>query len=107
MDLHSLRLLMGRSNLTVLERHLALAGEDVERADIAHSPVDNLLWTERPLGVVKHPRASLSLLVSQAGADLGQAHGIYSLGATRRHWDAELEGERAKALTSRQRVQQH
>ncbi|NLS78689.1 MAG: tyrosine-type recombinase/integrase [Chloroflexi bacterium] len=43
MDLHSLRLLMGHSDLTVLQRYLALAGEDVERAHKAHSPVDNLL----------------------------------------------------------------
>jgi site-specific recombinase XerD len=43
MDLHSLRLLMGHSNLVVLQRYLALAGEDVERAHIAHSPVDRLL----------------------------------------------------------------
>jgi len=43
MDLHSLRLLMGHSNLTVLQRYLALASGDVERAHIAHSPVDNLL----------------------------------------------------------------
>jgi len=43
MDLHSLRLLMGHSDLDVLQRYLALAGEDVERAHEAHSPVDNLL----------------------------------------------------------------
>ena len=43
MYLHSLCLLMGHSNLTVLQRYLALAVEDVERAHIAHSPVDNLL----------------------------------------------------------------
>jgi integrase/recombinase XerD len=43
MDLHSLRLLMGHSDLTILQRYLALAGEDVERAHKAHSPVDNLL----------------------------------------------------------------
>jgi len=43
MDLHSLRLLMGHSDLTVLQRYLALAGEDVERAHRAHSPVDRLL----------------------------------------------------------------
>lgn len=42
-DLHSLRLLMGHSNLTVLQRYLALAGEDVERAHAAHSPADRLL----------------------------------------------------------------
>lgn len=43
MDLHSLRLLMGHSSLAVLQRYLALAGEDVERAHIAHSPADRLL----------------------------------------------------------------
>lgn len=43
MDLHSLRLLMGHSDLTVLQRYLALAGEDIERAHAAHSPADRLL----------------------------------------------------------------
>ena len=43
MDLHSLRMLMGHSSLAVLQRYLALAGEDLERAHIAHSPVDRLL----------------------------------------------------------------
>ena len=43
MDLHSLRVLMGHSTLAVLQRYLALAGEDVERAHAAHSPVDKLL----------------------------------------------------------------
>jgi len=43
MDLHSLRLLMGHSSLDVLQRYLALAGEDIERAHRLHSPVDNLL----------------------------------------------------------------
>ncbi len=43
MDLHSLRLLMGHSTLDVLQRYLALAGEDVERAHKAHSPADRLL----------------------------------------------------------------
>ena len=43
MDLHSLRLLMGHSDLTVLQRYLALSGEDVERAHLAHSPVDRIL----------------------------------------------------------------
>lgn len=43
MDLHSLRLLMGHSSLAVLQRYLALAGEDIERAHRLHSPVDNLL----------------------------------------------------------------
>ncbi|HOG48590.1 MAG TPA: site-specific integrase, partial [Anaerolineae bacterium] len=43
MDLHSLRLLMGHSSLTVLQRYLALTGEDVERAHAAHSPADKLL----------------------------------------------------------------
>jgi len=42
-DLHSLRLLMGHSDLTVLQRYLALAGEDIERAHQAHSPADKLL----------------------------------------------------------------
>jgi integrase/recombinase XerC len=42
-DLHSLRLLMGHSDLTVLQRYLALAGEDIERAHMAHSPADRLL----------------------------------------------------------------
>lgn len=43
MDLHSLRALMGHASLAVLQRYLALAGEDLERAHVAHSPVDNLL----------------------------------------------------------------
>lgn len=43
MDLHSLRLLMGHSDLAVLQRYLALAGEDIERAHAAHSPADRLL----------------------------------------------------------------
>lgn len=43
MDLHSLRMLMGHSSLAVLQRYLALAGEDIERAHKAHSPVDRLL----------------------------------------------------------------
>jgi len=43
MDLYSLKLLMGHSTLTVLQRYLALAGEDVERAHRAHSPADKLL----------------------------------------------------------------
>jgi site-specific recombinase XerD len=34
---------MGHSDLTVLQRYLALAGEDVERAHKDHSPVDRLL----------------------------------------------------------------
>lgn len=42
-DLHSLRLLMGHSDLVVLQRYLALAGEDLERAHAAHSPADKLL----------------------------------------------------------------
>lgn len=43
MDLHSLRMLMGHSSLAVLQRYLALAGQDIERAHKAHSPADNLL----------------------------------------------------------------
>ena len=43
MDLHSLRMLMGHSSPVVLQRYLALAGEDIERAHLAHSPVDRLL----------------------------------------------------------------
>jgi site-specific recombinase XerD len=43
MDLHSLRMLMGHSDLSILQRYLALAGEDIERAHVAHSPVDRLL----------------------------------------------------------------
>lgn len=43
MDLHSLRMLMGHASLAVLQRYLALGGEDIERAHIAHSPVDRLL----------------------------------------------------------------
>lgn len=42
MDLHSLRMLMGHSSLTVLQRYLALAGEDIERAHVAHRPAQNL-----------------------------------------------------------------
>jgi site-specific recombinase XerD len=43
MDLHSLRMLMGHSTLDVLQRYLALAGEDIEREHKAHSPADRLL----------------------------------------------------------------
>lgn len=43
MDLHSLRMLMGHSSLDVLQRYLALAGEDIERAHRQHSPADKLL----------------------------------------------------------------
>jgi integrase/recombinase XerD len=43
MDLHSLRMLMGHSSLAMLQRYLALATEDVERAHAAHSPADKLL----------------------------------------------------------------
>jgi integrase/recombinase XerC len=43
MDLHSLRMLMGHATLDVLQRYLALAGEDIERAHKAHSPADRLL----------------------------------------------------------------
>ena len=43
MDLRLLRLLMGHSSLTVLQRYLALTGEDIERAHRVHSPVDSLL----------------------------------------------------------------
>jgi len=43
MDLHTLRHLMGHSSLDVLQRYLALGGEDVERAHRAHSPADRLL----------------------------------------------------------------
>jgi site-specific recombinase XerD len=43
MDLHSLRMLMGHGSLDVLQQYLALAGQDVERAHKAHSPVDRLL----------------------------------------------------------------
>lgn len=42
-DLHSLRMLMGHSSLDVLQRYLDLAGEDIERAHMAHSPGDKLL----------------------------------------------------------------
>jgi site-specific recombinase XerD len=47
MDLHSLRMLMGQSTLVVLQRYLALAAEDVERAHAAHSPADKLLERKR------------------------------------------------------------
>ena len=47
MDLHSLRMLMGHADLTVLQRYLALSGEDLERAHRAHSPVDRLLGEGR------------------------------------------------------------
>jgi integrase/recombinase XerD len=43
MDLHSLRMLMGHSTLAVLQRYLALAGEDLERVHKQHSPADRLL----------------------------------------------------------------
>jgi integrase/recombinase XerC/integrase/recombinase XerD len=43
MDLHSLRMLMGHSSLVVLQRYLALAGEDLERVHKQHSPADRLL----------------------------------------------------------------
>ena len=42
-DLHSLRLMMGHADLTVLQRYLALSGEDIERAHRAHSPADKML----------------------------------------------------------------
>ena len=42
-SLHSLRMLMGHSSLAVLQRYVALVGEDLERAHKAHSPVDRLL----------------------------------------------------------------
>jgi len=42
-DLHSLRVLMGHSDLSVLQRYLALDGTDVERVHVAHSPADNWL----------------------------------------------------------------
>jgi integrase/recombinase XerC len=42
-DLHTLRLMMGHSTLAVLQRYLALAGEDIERAHKLHSPADRLL----------------------------------------------------------------
>lgn len=43
MDLHSLRLLMGHNDLSVLTRYLKLAGEDLQAAHERHSPVDRLL----------------------------------------------------------------
>jgi integrase/recombinase XerD len=43
MDLEHLRKLMGHSTLAVLQRYLALTGEDIERAHAAHSPADNML----------------------------------------------------------------
>lgn len=43
MDIETLRLLMGHSSLAVLQRYLALAGEDLQRAHAAHSPVDRLM----------------------------------------------------------------
>jgi len=43
MDLHTLRLFMGHEGLAVLQRYLALDGQDVERAHREHSPVDCLL----------------------------------------------------------------
>ena len=42
-DLHSRRLPMGHSSLAVLQRCLALAGEDIERTHKLHSPVEKLL----------------------------------------------------------------
>ena len=48
MDLHSLRLLMGQSSLPVLQRYLALPGEETERAHKLRSPVDNLSQSCRP-----------------------------------------------------------
>ncbi|MHB0858010.1 MAG: tyrosine-type recombinase/integrase [Anaerolineae bacterium] len=43
MDLHSLRLLMGHADLSILQRYLALGAEDIARAHAAHSPADRLL----------------------------------------------------------------
>ena len=43
MDLHSLHMLMGHSDQSILQRYLALAGEDIERVHIALSPMDKLL----------------------------------------------------------------
>jgi hypothetical protein len=37
---------MGHNSLAVLQRYLALAGEDIEQAHVAHSPVDRLLDKE-------------------------------------------------------------
>lgn len=48
MDVHSLRMLMGHCTLDVLQRYLALAAEDVERAHKADSPVDKLLEMGQP-----------------------------------------------------------
>lgn len=42
-DLYTLRLFMGHSDLTVLQRYLAIAGEDLEKAHRDHGPVDRLL----------------------------------------------------------------
>jgi site-specific recombinase XerD len=42
MQLHSPRLLMGHGYVAVLQRYLALAEENTERAHKLHSPVDNL-----------------------------------------------------------------
>ncbi len=50
MDLHTLRHLMGHEGLTVLQRYLALDGQDVERAHRQHSPVDRLLGGEDAAG---------------------------------------------------------
>ncbi|MGQ9677415.1 MAG: tyrosine-type recombinase/integrase [Chloroflexota bacterium] len=43
MDIYDLAHLMGHSSLAVLQRYLALGGEDVERVHRAHSPADRLL----------------------------------------------------------------
>lgn len=43
MDIESLRVLMGHETLVVLQLYLDIAGEDIERAHTAHSPVDNFL----------------------------------------------------------------
>ena len=48
MALHSLRSLMGLTAPSVLQTHLALAGEDIERAHKLHSPVDTLSQSRRP-----------------------------------------------------------
>lgn len=37
---------MGHSSLEVLQRYFDLAGEDIERAHMAHSPSDRLLGKE-------------------------------------------------------------
>jgi integrase/recombinase XerD len=44
MDIETLRVILGHSDLSVLYRYLKLTGEDIEKEHRAHSPVDSLAF---------------------------------------------------------------